>query len=124
MHTISSNTTALIVLFAIIYLALILRRTAHTQLDLYDLTTLSAVAILPVVFVFPSFNNFVTQLTGVTFPFVILFGLLLGIAFLFIHRLTLRLHRLENDQRLLIQELSLLQQEINSINTQQEKRLL
>ena len=52
----------------------------------------------------------ITQITGVTFPFVILFGALLAVLFLFMHRLTIKLHRLENDNRMLIQELSILRQ--------------
>jgi hypothetical protein len=39
-----------------------------------------------------------------------LFGALLAVLFLFMHRLTIKLHRLESDNRMLIQELSILRQ--------------
>jgi len=105
------QTIALILLFAAGYLTLILRRTARSQLDLYDLVMLSTVATIPVIFaIFPSVTYAITVATGVTFPFVILFGILLAVLFLFIHRLTVKLHRLERDSRLLVQELSLLKQ--------------
>jgi hypothetical protein len=48
----------------------------------------------------------------VAFPFVIMYGMLFAILFIFIHRLTEKLHRLELDNRLLIQEISLLKQTI------------
>jgi len=122
-QTISSNTIILIALFAVVYLTLILRKTARAQLDLYDLAMLSAVAVIPVIFaIIPGFDAFVARVTGVTFPFVVLFGVLLGIVFLFIHRLTVRLHTLENDRRLLVQELSLLRQAVDPAIAQQKRQ--
>ncbi len=119
MQTISSNTIILISLFAVAYLTLILRKTARAQLDLYDLAMLSAVAVIPVMFAtFPGFSAFIVHITGVAFPFVVLFGVLLGIVFLFIHRLTVRLHILESDRRLLVQELSLLRQAVEPTTAQ------
>lgn len=121
MQTISPNTIILIALFAVVYLAFILRKTARAQLDLYDLAMLSAVAVVPFMFAtFPGFSELVARLTGVAFPFVVLFGVLLGIVFLFIHRLTVRLHILESDRRLLVQELSLLRQAVDPVTTHQK----
>ena len=72
---------------------------------------LSAVALVPAFFVlFPSITHSLTDMMGVAFPFVMLFGILLAVLFIFIHRLTAKLHRLEQDNYLLVQELSLLKQ--------------
>lgn len=111
MHAVSHETIGVILLFAAVYLVIILRKTGRSQLDLYDLVMLSTVATLPVLFaLFPGFNYYISLFTGVKFPFVVLFGLLLAVIFLFINRLTARLHKLERDNRLLVQELSLLRQ--------------
>ncbi len=122
---IAINTVILIAIFAIGYMFFIIRKTARRQLDIYDLVMLSMVAIVPITFVaFPRFAFWLAGLAGVEFPFVVMFGLLFAILFIFIHRLTVKIHRLELDSRLLVQELSLLrqiteQEEINkTIDTQ------
>jgi hypothetical protein len=121
MHAGNWQTIVLILLFAVFYLARILRKTARSQLDLYDLVMLSSVAIIPVIFaVFPSAAYAITRLTGVAFPFVILFGVLLAVLFLLIHRLTGKLHTLERDSRLLVQELSILRQETQKPSSRAE----
>lgn len=108
MHS-NLNTIAIVSVFALGYLFFTARKTARQQLDIYDLVMLSAVAIIPSVFVlFPKFADYLARVAGVAFPFVIMFGALFAILFIFIHRLTVKIHRLEHDNRLLIQELSLL----------------
>ena len=105
------QTIMLILLFGAWYLALVMRRTADHKIDLYDLVMLSAVAVVPAFFVlFPITTQIIADLLGVAFPFVLLFGLLLAILFIFIYQMTVKLHKLERDSRLLIQELSLLRQ--------------
>lgn len=95
--------------FALAYLVFTLRATGRSQLDLYDLIMLSTVAVVPWVFVvFPGFAELTAGLAGVAFPFVLMFGLLFVVLFVFIHRLAAKIHRLERDNRLLIQEVSLL----------------
>lgn len=117
----SPKTITIIILFACWYLYRIVRKTAVRQLDLYDFSMLSTVAVIPAFFVlFPEGSITVTHLMGVEFPFVILFGILLAVLFIFIHRMTVRLHRVESDNRLLIQEISLLRQ-VNE-NTTQNKQ--
>lgn len=109
------QTVAVILLFAIWYLSVLLRRTADHKIDLYDLVMLSAVAVVPAFFaLFPATTQAIADLLGVAFPFVLLFGLLLAVLFIFIHRLTVKLHRLEHDNLLLIQELSLLRHNIEN----------
>ncbi len=74
---------------------------------------LSAVAIIPSAFVLlPIFAEWIAKISGVAFPFVIMFGLLFAILFIFIHRLTAKMHRLEYDNRLLIQEVSIMKSKI------------
>jgi hypothetical protein len=114
MHAIAIKTVLLIVFFAVGYMFFIIRKTARRQLDLYDLVMLSTVAILPIVFVaFPQIAYWLANIAGVEFPFVVMFGMLFGILFIFIHRLTVKIHRLESDSRLLVQELSLLKQTVD-----------
>ena len=72
---------------------------------------LSTVAIFPLAaVVFPEIAIELAELAGVGFPFVVMFGVLFAILFIFIHRLTVKIHSLESDNRLLIQELSLFKQ--------------
>ena len=114
MHAIAIKTIILIALFAFGYLFFIIRKTARHQLDIYDLVMLSTVAIVPIVFVaFPAFAYWLANIAGVEFPFVVMFGMLFAILFILIHRLTVKIHRLESDSRLLVQELSLLQQTVD-----------
>lgn len=111
MYSVAIKTVVLIAIFAIGYMFFIIRKTARRQLDIYDLAMLSTVAIVPIVFVvFPQFAFWLAHNAGVEFPFVVMFGMLFAILFIFIHRLTVKIHRLESDSRLLIQELSLLRQ--------------
>jgi len=115
MHPISINTYLFIAFFVVAYLVFVIRKTARQQLDLYDFVMLSMVAVIPAVFTFlPNFADWVASLFGVAFPFIVMFGALFLILFLFVHRLTIKVHTLERDNRLLIQEVSLLQQDIDS----------
>lgn len=115
MHTINTNTLIAIGLFALAYLAFIARKTARQQLDLYDFVMLSTVAVVPAVFVFwPGLAYWLAEIAGVAFPFVIMFGALFLVLFLFVYRMTAKMHRLERDNLLLIQEVSLLRMELVS----------
>lgn len=113
MHSYIPNTQTLILveLFALTYMLWLLRKAARHQLDLYDFFMLSTVAVLPALLVVPSIAEWVGFVSGVAFPFVVMFGLLFVAIFVIIHRLTIKIHRLEDQNRLLIQELGLLQVE-------------
>lgn len=112
MHS-SLQTVVIVSIFALCYLYFTARETARHQLDIYDLIMLSAVAIIPSAFVlFPMFAEWIAKIFGVAFPFVIMFGLLFAILFTFIHRLTTKIHRLEHNNRILIQEVSIMKSEI------------
>jgi len=103
------QTTMIVIGFAAIYLIMVLRKTLHGEIDLYDLIMLSMVAIVPLAFViFPDITAELSQITGVFFPFVLMFGALFLVVFVFMHRMTARLHKLERQNAVLTQELALL----------------
>jgi hypothetical protein len=106
------QTVVLVALFALVYLLSLLRKAARQQLDLYDFFMLSSVAVLPALLVLvPGIADWLAFISGVTFPFVVMFGLLFVAIFVTIHRLTIKVHRLEGHNRSLVQELSLLRVE-------------
>jgi len=97
--------------FTVVYLIYIARKTAHQKLDVYDFVMLSSLGVIPFLFaVFPGVAAFAAEVTGVVYPFVALFGLLFIFIFVFVHRLTEKVHSLEQDNRMLVQEISLLRQ--------------
>ncbi len=106
------QTMLLVAIFAIWYLIILARRTLSGRLDVYDLMMLSMAALLPVVFVFlPGLADVIGALAGVAFPFVVMFSALILVIFVFLHRITIKLHNLERLNRLLVQEVSLLRHE-------------
>ena len=122
MHTVSIKTIILVTSFMCGYMFFIIRMTARRKLDLYDLIMLSTVAVIPGAFaIFPGFADWVADITGVGFPFVVMFGILFAILFIFIHRLTVKIHRLESESCLLLQELSLLKQTVEDTNDKKNR---
>ena len=111
----SAETVAVISVFALIYMLVLLRKTLQGKFDLYDFLMLSMVAIIPAGFaLFPKLAYLISHLTGVVFPFVVMFGALFLVVFAFMHNITQRLHRLERQNWTLIQEQSLLALELKS----------
>ncbi len=109
----SAETVAVISAFALIYMLVLLRKTLQGKFDLYDLLMLSMVAIIPAGFaLFPGLAYLLSHLTGVVFPFVVMFGALFLVVFAFMHNITARLHKLERQNWALIQEQSLLAMEL------------
>jgi hypothetical protein len=109
-HLPSIQTLFLITLFAMFYLWHLLRKTLRDHIDFYDFLMLSMVAVIPAAFAyFPHITDKITSMMGIAFPFIIMFGLLLAVVFIIVHRLTVRIHKLETQSRLLIQEVGLLQ---------------
>lgn len=106
-------------LFCVLYLSFLFRRLNQARLDVYDAVMLSAVAIGPALFIFvPDFSNGLANWLGVAFPFVILFSGLFVIMFLFVHRLTITLHKLQKQNRALIQEVAILRQQLDQASIQ------
>jgi hypothetical protein len=105
------NTATVLVIsaFAVVYMLILLRKTFQGRFDLYDFLMLSMVAIIPAGFaLFPRLTYWLTQLSGVGFPFVVMFGALFLIVFIFMHNITARLRKLERQNGMLIQEQGLL----------------
>lgn len=108
-HPPSAATITFVVLFAIVYIAVLFRNAIRDELDLYDLTLLSAVAAVPLGFVlFPVTAERISLLVGIQFPFILLFGALLFFAFLGLYRLLHGYAKLNRQVRLLSQEVALL----------------
>jgi hypothetical protein len=111
----SAETVVVISVFALIYMLVLLRKTLQGKFDLYDFLMLSMVAIIPAGFaLFPKLAYLISHLTGVVFPFVVMFGALFLVVFAFMHNITQRLHRLERQNWTLIQEQSLLTLELKA----------
>ena len=111
----SPETVVVVSAFALIYMLVLLRKTMQGKFDLYDFLMLSMVAIIPAGFaLFPTLAYLVSHLTGVVFPFVVMFGALFLVVFAFMHNMTARLHRLERQNCALIQEQSLLVLELQA----------
>lgn len=109
------ETVVIISGFAFIYMLVLLRKTLQGKFDLYDFLVLSMVAILPAGFaLFPRLAYLISHLTGVVFPFVVMFGALFLVVFVFMHNITERLHKLERQNWALIQEQSLLALELKA----------
>jgi len=108
-------TVLVISAFAVVYMLILLRKTLQGKFDLYDFLMLSMVAIIPAGFaLFPRLTYWLTQLSGVGFPFVLMFGVLFLVVFVFLHNMTARLHKLERQNGVLIQEQSLLLLELRT----------
>ena len=105
----SLQLTLLIVLFTAVYLIYVLRKLLRGAIDLYDFVMLSALAAIPALFVlWPGFANFIGRTLGIRLPLTVMFGALFLVVFLLLHQLISKLHRVEWQNRLLVQELSLL----------------
>lgn len=108
-YQVTWHTEIFVAAFATLYFFRLVIKTGKGLIDLYDLIMLSMVVIIPALFVWaPSFGYWLAELAGVGFPFVVMFGLLFVMLFVFIHNLTVRLRRLEAMNRTLIQEVSLI----------------
>ena len=107
------QTIILVAVFSLWYMILLVRRTVSGRLDFYDLAMLSTVALLPALFVsWPELAELLGTLAGVAFPFIVMFGTLILMIFVFLHRTTIKMHEVERLNRFLIQEVSLLKHEL------------
>ncbi len=108
------QTTIFISLFLIGYLFGLLRNATKHTIDLYDLILLVSVAIVPSVFVFfPEFTDKLSKFLGVLFPFVVLFGLLFFIVFVYLYRLVVKTNHHKFSINTITQELSILRHKLD-----------
>lgn len=110
------QTIVFVSLFLVLYLVILLKNAIRSTIDFYDLLMLSSVAIVPSVFVFfPSLAGYLAHLAGVEFPFVLLFGGLFLIVFVYLYRLVIEINHHHGRITVLIQELSLLRQQLQQV---------
>ena len=98
MHNVNLATVVIIAIFSFYYLFITAWQTAKQKLDIYDLFMLSMVAVIPLTFVlFPELTFSLTRMMGVTFPFILMFSILLITLFANIHQFSTKIHLLEKD---------------------------
>jgi hypothetical protein len=108
-NLISINTIVFVVSFFVIYTIYLAIQTSRERLDLYDFFLLSLIGLVPLFFVvFPKLTLAISKIIGVAYPFVVMFGVLFMVIFVTIHQLLARINFLESQNRLLVQELSIL----------------
>lgn len=113
MH-INPHTLFFVAAFAAFYLLFTIRQAANHKIDLYDLMMLSSVAIVPLIFVFfPGESDSLSKIIGVAFPFVLMFGLIIFAQFMIIHKIIAKLHKVENINRMIVQELCIVREKCN-----------
>ena len=92
---------------------LLVRKTAHDQIDITDFILLSVVAVVPAGFVlFPRVSTLAAQIIGVSFGFLVLFGFLLFVSFVLSYRVVSWLNRESRRNMLLMQEVSILRMKL------------
>ena len=107
------NTMVLTAAFCLWYLFLLGRRGLRGNLDLYDMSMLSVIAVVPALFVFvPGLAPLIGALVGVQTPVIVMLGAILIVVFFFLHRMTVIINRLDRRSTLLVQELGLLREEM------------
>ncbi len=110
-------TIAVICLCGLLYLWLLFKRAINGRFDLYHISMLTVVVLLPVCFVvFPRFTYRLTQSIGVAFPFVLLFAALFVSMFLYMHRITSELNRVTMRSRRLTQEIAILSSRLDAVS--------
>ncbi len=118
----SLQTIIFLSLFLIGYLFVLLKNAHKYKIDLYDLLLLLTVAVIPSIFAFfPKFSQQLAQLFGVLFPFVVLFGALFFIVFVYLYRLVIKINSQNQNIIMLTQELSLLRQKMQQDVNCEEK---
>lgn len=112
------NPTTLVFLLVVssVYGLFILRRMIRTKMDLFDGIFLFTVVAIPCVF--GLFEGPLTEMThaiGVKYPFVLMFALIHACTFLYFSYLASRLNHLRHREVRLIQEISLLKEEVKRL---------
>ncbi|MEK7382600.1 MAG: DUF2304 domain-containing protein [Elusimicrobiota bacterium] len=117
------RTMVLVASVSLGYLSFLVYRVLQGRIDFYDLLMLSTACLLPALFVFwPGFAQALGALAGVAFPFIVMFGSLILVIFIFLHRITVKMHEAERLHRLLVQEVALLRHEKDSGDERPEPR--
>ncbi len=108
------NAVVTLVAFLVIYLSILCRNAVRNSLDVYDFLMLSMVGILPSLFaLLPSLGFRLSAIIGVSAPFLILFGFLFIVTFVFLYRLLLALKKHQGALTTLVQEVAFLREEMD-----------
>ena len=98
-----------------VYLVILLRNAIRNVIDLYDLLILASVVVVPAVFtLFPRVFYQLSNILGIKFPFVLMFGVLFFVLFFYLYKVVITLNKHNQRLVLLIQEISLLKQHVKS----------
>lgn len=102
------QTVLFLFVFFVGYVVYLLRKAAKNQVDVFDFVWLSAVGVVPILFIsFPFAVIRLSELVGVKFPFVILFGILHFVTFIILISLVIRLKKQQSKLVEAVQNLSL-----------------
>ena len=113
----SSTVVVVLAVFLVAYITVLIRNTVRNSIDFYDFLLLSSVAIAPSAFVFfPATSYDLARLVGVLYPFVLLFGLLFLVVFIYLYRLVVQLNSLRRANLTLVQDLALLRAQMEEEN--------
>ncbi|MBF0290347.1 MAG: DUF2304 domain-containing protein, partial [SAR324 cluster bacterium] len=105
------QTVIFLSLFIFFYLIFLLRNAIKYTIDLYDFLLLSTVAIIPLFYILtPELVVYFARLIGVSFSFLLLFGSLFVVTFVYLYRLNLKLNAQQKKIVLLTQEAGLLRE--------------
>jgi hypothetical protein len=109
------QTKVVLILFFLVYLGYLTRSAARNHIDIYDYFSLSCVALLPLGFgLLPSLVTVISHWMGVAFPFVVLFGALFVVNFIYLHQLLNKINRQIQFNKQLVQEISLLKSSLEN----------
>lgn len=112
-------TVVLATIFMVGYLTHLFRRVVAERVDLYDFFLLSTVALCPSgILYFPELSEKVSRAAGVSYPFILLFGFLFFVVFVFLHRMVAMGKANERRITTLVQELAILRGKVSENSVQ------
>ncbi len=112
-YTPQPSTVLFVCAFLILYMAIVTRRALRTGLDVFDWILLSTVAVVPAFLVlFPAIANEISAFIGVAFPFIVSFGFMFFVVFVYLYRLAVRTEEHGKMVVTLVQEIALLRFEL------------
>ena len=113
-YNININTMIFVTIFIFCYLTYVLLKIRNNKIDIIDAIFLSTIVIFPALFTyFPFIFQIISNVIGVKFPFIILFGLFIFLIFIQIHRIAEKLNQLKMQNIKLIQEFSIIKNQLS-----------
>ena len=94
----------LIIIFSLIYLIYLFKKSINKKIEFYDTFFLSLVVFLPLLLmILPNIEKITFSIFGVVYPFVILFSILFVVLFILVLRLLIKINTLQDQTIKLIQ---------------------